>query len=89
MGGQGVARGEGDTRSPLAVVVAANVVNLILEVLFVYGFDWGIAGSAWGTVIAQWGAAAVFGVRLLRRRAATCVPIAPSCAASPTSASTS
>ena len=65
--GQGVARGEGDTRGPLAVVIAANVANLVLEVLFVYVFDWGIAGSAWGTVLAQWGAAAVFGVRLLRR----------------------
>ncbi len=65
--GQGVARGEGDTRGPLAVVIAANVVNLLLEVLFVYVFDWGIAGSAWGTVAAQWAAAAVFAVRLLRR----------------------
>ena len=25
----------------------------MLEVLFVYGFDWGIEGSAWGTAIAQ------------------------------------
>ena len=65
--GQGVARGEGDTRGPLAVVVGANVVNLVLEVVFVYGFRWGIAGSAWGTVAAQWSAALVFGVRLLRR----------------------
>ena len=28
------------------VVVAANVVNLVLELVFVYGFRWGIAGSA-------------------------------------------
>jgi len=65
--GQGVARGEGDTRGPLFVIIAANVANLIFDVLFVFVFDWGLAGSAWGTVLAQWGAAAVFAVRLLRR----------------------
>ena len=56
----GVFRGWSDTRTPLAVVLASNVVNVVLEVAFVYGFDWGIAGSAWGTVIAQWLAAAWF-----------------------------
>ena len=30
-------------------------MNIVLEVLFVYGFGWGLAGSAWGTVIAQAG----------------------------------
>jgi putative MATE family efflux protein len=65
--GMGVARGEGDTRSPLVVIVGANAFNLVLEVWFVYGLDWGIAGSAWGTVIAQWASASVFAARLLRR----------------------
>ena len=32
----------------------------MLEVLFVYGFDWGIEGSAWGTAIAQLGMGAAF-----------------------------
>jgi putative MATE family efflux protein len=65
--GMGVARGEGDTRSPLFVIVGANVFNLLLEIWFVYGLDWGIAGSAWGTVIAQWASAAIFTTRLVRR----------------------
>jgi putative MATE family efflux protein len=56
----GVFRGWSDTRTPLAVVLASNVVNIGLELLFVYGFHWGIAGSAWGTVAAQWLAAAWF-----------------------------
>ena len=56
----GVFRGWSDTRTPLAVVLASNVVNVVLEVVFVYGFDWGVAGSAWGTVVAQWLAAAWF-----------------------------
>ena len=50
---QGFLRGMGDLRTPLLILVAAHVLNVILEVLFVYGFGWGLAGSAWGTVIAQ------------------------------------
>lgn len=56
----GVFRGWSDTRTPLRVVLVSNVANVILEVAFVYWFDWGIAGSAWGTVVAQWLAAAWF-----------------------------
>ena len=55
MAGQGYQRGVGDLRGPLVVIVAANVVNVALELLFVYGLHWGLVGSAWGTVIAQFG----------------------------------
>ena len=53
IGGQGFLRGVSDLRTPLVIVIAGNAVNVVLELLFVYGFDWGIAGSAWGTAIAQ------------------------------------
>jgi putative MATE family efflux protein len=53
LGGQGYFRGISDLRTPLVIEVAANVLNVVLVVLFVYGFDWGIAGSAAGTAIAQ------------------------------------
>jgi MATE family, multidrug efflux pump len=53
--GQGFLRGMGNLRTPLVILVAAHAVNVVLEVLFVYGFGWGLAGSAWGTVIAQVG----------------------------------
>ncbi len=62
--GQGYLRGTGDLRTPLVILVAAHVVNAILEVLFVYGLDWGLEGSAIGTVIAQLGMAAAFARRL-------------------------
>ena len=42
------------------IVVAGNAVNLVLELLFVYGFHWGIAGSAAGTAIAQAGMGSAF-----------------------------
>jgi putative MATE family efflux protein len=66
LGGQGYLRGVADLRTPLLILVAGNVLNVILELLFVYGFDWGLAGSAWGTVIAQAGMGLAF-VEVQRR----------------------
>jgi putative MATE family efflux protein len=59
-GAQGFLRGMSDLRTPLYILIAAHIVNVGLELLFVYGFDWGLTGSAWGTVIAQFGMAAAF-----------------------------
>jgi putative MATE family efflux protein len=58
--GQGFLRGMGDLRTPLRILVVAHAVNVVLELLFVYGLHWGLAGSAWGTVIAQVGMGAAF-----------------------------
>jgi len=53
LGGQGYLRGISELRAPLVLIVLGNLVNVALELLFVYGFGWGIEGSAWGTAIAQ------------------------------------
>jgi putative MATE family efflux protein len=58
--GQGYLRGIGDLRTPLVILVVAHALNVVLELLFVYGFGWGLAGSAWGTVIAQLGMGGAF-----------------------------
>jgi putative MATE family efflux protein len=68
LAGAGYLRGMQDTRTTLVIAVAANTLNLGLELLFVYGLDWGIAGSAWGTVAAQTAAAVAFLV-IVRRSA--------------------
>jgi putative MATE family efflux protein len=67
LGGQGYLRGVADLRTPLVILIAGNVVNLVLEVIFVYGLDWGIEGSAWGTAIAQLGMGGAFVVVVLRQ----------------------
>jgi putative MATE family efflux protein len=67
--GQGYMRGVSNLRRPFEIVVVANLANIVLEVLFVYGFHWGIAGSAAGTAIAQAGMGAAFVVELLRPHA--------------------
>ena len=69
LAGQGYLRGVSNFRRPLEIVVAANLANLVLEVLFVYVFHWGIAGSAAGTALAQAGMGIAFTVELLRPHA--------------------
>jgi putative MATE family efflux protein len=69
LAGQGYLRGVSNLRRPLEIVVVANLVNVVLELLFVYGFHWGIAGSAAGTAIAQAGMGVAFVVELLRPHA--------------------
>lgn len=54
MVGHGVFRGFQDTRTPLVVTIALNIVNLVLDPILIFGLDWGVAGAATGTVIAQW-----------------------------------
>ncbi|QYH34519.1 MATE family efflux transporter [Salinibacterium sp. M195] len=61
----GLLRGLQDTRTPLIVAVAGFVSNALLNVLFIYGFGWGLAGSAIGTVVASWAMAIAYIVMLL------------------------
>ncbi|MET9957170.1 MATE family efflux transporter [Streptomyces sp. NPDC006339] len=56
----GVLRGLQNTRTPLYVAIAGFAANAALNVGLVYGAGLGIAGSAWGTVIAQIGMAAAY-----------------------------
>ncbi|MFF7044527.1 MATE family efflux transporter [Streptomyces massasporeus] len=62
----GVLRGLQDTKTPLYVAIAGFAANGALNAGLVYGAGLGIAGSAWGTVIAQCGMAAVYLAVVLR-----------------------
>ena len=49
----GILRAEFRLKGLFVVVLAANLANLVLELVMVYGLDLGIAGSAWSTVAVQ------------------------------------
>ncbi|MGW6703344.1 MATE family efflux transporter [Streptomyces sp. NPDC054956] len=73
----GVIRGLQDTRTPLYVAIGGFTLNAVLNVVLVYGAGLGIAGSAWGTVIAQCAMAAAYlfvVVRGARRHGASLRP---------------
>jgi putative MATE family efflux protein len=51
-----VLRGLGDSKTPLVFLIISTVINIILDLVFILIFGWGIAGAAWATVISQAGA---------------------------------
>ncbi|MGH9133504.1 MAG: MATE family efflux transporter, partial [Ilumatobacteraceae bacterium] len=61
---QGFLRGVSAYRLPLVILFVSNLVNTVLELVFVFGLDLGIPGSAWSTVIGQAVAAVSFAVVL-------------------------
>jgi MATE family multidrug resistance protein len=60
LAGHGAFRGYQNTRTPLMVTLGLNAVNLVLDPILIFGLDWGVAGAAWATVVAQWFGAAWF-----------------------------
>lgn len=62
----GVLRGLQDTRTPLYVAIGGFAANAALNAGLVYGAGLGIAGSAWGTVIAQCAMAAAYLIVVVR-----------------------
>ncbi|AVK62827.1 MATE family efflux transporter [Lactobacillus sp. CBA3606] len=48
-----IIRALGDSRTPLWFLIISSVINIGLELLFILGFHWGIAGAGWATILAQ------------------------------------
>ncbi|HAM35422.1 MAG TPA: MATE family efflux transporter [Elusimicrobia bacterium] len=61
-----ILRGLGDSKTPLYFLMVSTVLNVVLVAFFVLACHWGIAGSAWATVIAQ-GVSCVMGMAYLSR----------------------
>ncbi|MDR2698187.1 MAG: MATE family efflux transporter [Candidatus Methanoplasma sp.] len=54
----GILRGEGAVRRSMYIQVLGAISNLVLDPIFIYTFDMGVAGAAWATVVA-------FGISIL------------------------
>ena len=77
MAGTGFLRGVQDTRTPLLVAVGTATLNLVLELILVFGLDRGIGASALGTVIAQVVGAGFYVVAVVRGSRAEQVELRP------------
>jgi putative MATE family efflux protein len=77
LAGTGVLRGMQDTRTPLYVSVGMFALNAALGAAFVLGFGWGIAGSAWGTVLAQTGGGIIYAAAVVRGARRHGAPLRP------------
>lgn len=64
-----ILRGMGDSRHPFLFIAVATVLNIVLDLLFVSGFQWGAFGAALATVIGQAVSFVLSILFLYRRRA--------------------
>ena len=53
LGLNAVLRSSGFPKQAMYATLASVVINCILNPIFIFGFEWGIKGSAWATVISQ------------------------------------
>lgn len=64
----GILRGMGDSFSALAFLLVATVLNIVMDIWFVAGFQMGVAGVALATVLAQGISAVLCLLKLLRMK---------------------
>lgn len=64
----GILRAVGDSVIPLVILVISAVLNIVLDLLFVCVFQWGVSGAAFATVLAQFISAVVCFIYLMKRR---------------------
>ena len=65
----GVFTALGDSKTPLYFLLGSSAGNIVLDLIFVAQFHWGVAGVAWATFIAQ-GVACVFSLLILVKKTA-------------------
>ncbi|WP_317116203.1 MATE family efflux transporter [Clostridium neonatale] len=64
--GSGIIRACGDSKHPLYYLMFSGILNLILNLIFVAGFNMGVAGSALATAISQFFSAFLVIMNLVR-----------------------
>ena len=71
----GLVRGLQDAKLPLIVAVGGALANIPLNAMLIFGLDLGIAGSAIGTIVCQWGMALVLLGVIVRRALDEQIPL--------------
>ncbi len=48
-----ILRGMGDSKTPLLFLTISTITNIVLDIVFIVVFEWGIAGAAYATIVSQ------------------------------------
>lgn len=64
--GSGIVRATGRTKVIMYALIASCLSNIVLDLAFVAVLNWGVAGAAWATVIAQALAAAIIVISMIK-----------------------
>jgi putative MATE family efflux protein len=48
-----ILRALGDSKTPLYFLIIASILNVVLDILFIFNFSMGVAGAAYATIISQ------------------------------------
>lgn len=48
-----IIRSEGNARIAMISIIISAGLNIVLDPIFIFWFDWGVKGAAWGTIISQ------------------------------------
>ncbi len=62
----GIMQSVGDSRHPLVYLIISSIVNIVLDLLFVGVFHWGVGSAALATIISQFTSAILCLIRLMR-----------------------
>lgn len=62
-----ISRANGDTKLPGLMMVVTSVLNMLLDPLFIFTFDLGLAGAAYATIVACLSGATIMYWRILKR----------------------
>lgn len=66
--GNSLCRANGDTRLPGLMMVVTSLLNMLLDPLFIFVFDWGLPGAAYATIVSCIIGSSVIHSRLLKRQ---------------------
>lgn len=64
----GILQAVGDSRHPLYYLIASSIINLVLDVVFIAIFNFGVGGAAFATIISQFISAILCLIQLMRTK---------------------
>jgi putative MATE family efflux protein len=71
LAGSNVIRAEGNAKVAMLIMVSSTIINIVLDPIFIFTFDWGMKGAAWATTISEFFAFAYVFVFFISKKGVT------------------